>query len=70
MLFRKIGIRSGMPFSKIGIRNGYVFEASMARPRPKSLQVDRHSSSVNGGCGCLTPLFCVFNMKIYKNEMT
>ena len=36
---RKIGIRSGIPFPKIGIRNGYVFEASMARPQPKSGQV-------------------------------
>ena len=28
-----------MLFRKIGIRNGYGFEASMARPRPKSGQV-------------------------------
>ena len=28
-----------MNFGKIGIRNGYVFETSMARPRPKSGQV-------------------------------
>ena len=34
-----IGIGSGMHFRKIGIRNGYVFETSMARPRPKSGQV-------------------------------
>ena len=34
-----IGIGSGMHFWKIGIRNGYVFETSMARPRPKSDQV-------------------------------
>ena len=35
--FSKIGIRSGILFQNIGIiRNGYVFEASMARPRPKS----------------------------------
>ena len=39
MLFRKIGIKSGIYFFKIGIRNGYVFETSMARPRPKSGQV-------------------------------
>ena len=51
MHFRKIGIRSGIHFQKIGItsgmihfrkigmRNGHVFEASMARPRPKSGQV-------------------------------
>ena len=36
---REIGIRSGILFPKIGIRNGYVFEASMARPQPKSGQV-------------------------------
>ena len=36
---RKIGISSGIPFPKSDIRNGYVFEASMARPRPKSGQV-------------------------------
>ena len=28
-----------MHFQRIGIRNGYVFEISMARPRPKSGQV-------------------------------
>ena len=39
MHFRKIGIKSGIYFGKIGIRNGYVFETSMARPRPKSGQV-------------------------------
>ena len=42
ILFRKIGIRSGILFQTIGIRNkrnGYVFEASMACPRPKSGQV-------------------------------
>ena len=39
ILFRKIGIRSGILFQKIGIRDVYVFEASMARPRPKSGQV-------------------------------
>ena len=37
--FCKIGLRSGILFQKIGIRNGYVFEALMARPRPKSGQV-------------------------------
>ena len=37
--FRKIGIKSGIHFGKIGSRNGYVFETSMARPRPKSGQV-------------------------------
>ena len=37
--FRKIGIKSGIHLGKIGIRNGYVFETSMARPRPKSGQV-------------------------------
>ena len=37
--FGKIGIKSGIQFGKIGIRNGYVFETSMARPRPKSGQV-------------------------------
>ena len=37
--FRQIGIKSGIHFGKIGIRNGYVFETSMARPRPKSGQV-------------------------------
>ena len=36
---RRIGIKSGIHFGKIGIWNGYVFEASMARPRPKSGQV-------------------------------
>ena len=36
---REIGIKSGIHFGKFGIRNGYVFEASMARPRPKSGQV-------------------------------
>ena len=36
---RKIGMRLGLRFPKIGIRNGYVFEASMARPQPKSGQV-------------------------------
>ena len=35
----KIGIKSGIRFGKIGARNGYVFEASMARPLPKSGQV-------------------------------
>ena len=39
ILLRKIGIRSGILFQNIGIRNRYVFEASMARPRPKSGQV-------------------------------
>ena len=39
MHFRKIGIKSGIHFGKIGVRNGYVFETSMARPRPKSGQV-------------------------------
>ena len=39
MHFRKIGIKLGIYFGKIGIRNGYVFETSMARPRPKSGQV-------------------------------
>ena len=39
MHFQKIGIKSGIHFGKIGIRNGYVFETSMARPRPKSGQV-------------------------------
>ena len=39
MHFRKIGIKSGIHFGKIGIRNGYVFETSMARPRPKAGQV-------------------------------
>ena len=39
MLSRKIGISSGILFQKIGIRDGYVFEASMAGPRPKSGQV-------------------------------
>ena len=38
MYFRKIGIKSGIHFGKIGIRSGYVFETSMARPRPKSGQ--------------------------------
>ena len=37
--FRYSGIKSGIHFGKIGIRNGYVFETSMARPRPKSGQV-------------------------------
>ena len=32
----KISIKSGIHFGKIGIRNGYVFDTSMARPRPKS----------------------------------
>ena len=39
MHFRKIGIKSGIHFGKIGIRNRYVFETSMARPRPKAGQV-------------------------------
>ena len=39
MYFWKIGIKSGIHLGKIGIRNGYVFETSMARPRPKSGQV-------------------------------
>ena len=39
MHFRKIGIKSGIHFGKIGIRNGYVFETSMARPRPTAGQV-------------------------------
>ena len=38
-IFWKIGIKSGINFGKIAVRNGYVFEASMARPRPKSRQV-------------------------------
>ena len=37
-IFLKIGIKSGIRFGKIGIRNGYVFEALMARTRPKSGQ--------------------------------
>ena len=37
--FLNIGITSGIHFGKIGIRNGYVFETSMARPRPKAGQV-------------------------------
>ena len=37
--FRKISIKSGRHFGTFGIRNGYVFEASMARARPKSGQV-------------------------------
>ena len=37
--FRKLVIKSGIHFGKIGIRNWYVFEASMARSRPKSGQV-------------------------------
>ena len=32
-------VSSGILFPKIGIRNGYVFEGSMAGPRPKSGQV-------------------------------
>ena len=32
-------MKSGIHFGKIGIRSGYVFETSMARPRPKSGQV-------------------------------
>ena len=32
-------MKLGIHFGKIGIRNGYVFETSMARPRPKSGQV-------------------------------
>ena len=39
MHFRKIGITSGIHFGLIGIRNGYVFETSMARPRPKAGQL-------------------------------
>ena len=39
MYFWEISIKSGIYFGKIGIRNGYVFEGSMARPRPKSGQV-------------------------------
>ena len=45
--FRKIGIRSGIHLEKIGIRNGYVFEASMARPRPKSGQVPPPTKSTH-----------------------
>ena len=32
-------MKSGIHFGIIGIRNGYVFETSMARPRPKAGQV-------------------------------
>ena len=39
MHFQKIGIRSCIHVGKFGIKNRYVFEASMARPRPKSGQV-------------------------------
>ena len=39
LYFRKIGIKSGIHFGNFGIRNGYVFETSMARPRPKFGQV-------------------------------
>ena len=39
MHLRKIGKKSGIHLGRIGIRNEYVFEASMARPRPKSGQV-------------------------------
>ena len=42
-----------MNFGKIGIRNGYVFETSMARPRPKSGQVPPprgNASSVGHAC--------------------
>ena len=37
--YHKIGINSGILCQKIGVRNRYVFEASMAGPRPKSGQV-------------------------------
>ena len=36
--FWKIGKKSGIQFGKIDMRNRYVFETSMARPRPKSGQ--------------------------------
>ena len=63
MHFRKIGIKSGIYFWKIGIRlgihfrkigSGYVFDASMARPRPKSGQLSPAgnivSPSLSGLC--------------------
>ena len=37
--FSKNWFKVGYTFQEIGIRNGYVFEASMARPRPTSGQV-------------------------------
>ena len=37
--FWKIGLKSGIHFEKIDIRSRYVFEASMARPHPKSSQL-------------------------------
>ena len=38
-MFLKIGIKLVIHLEQIGIRNGYVFETSMARPRPNSGQV-------------------------------
>ena len=61
---REFGIRSGIPLTKIGIRNGYVFEASMARPRPKSGQV----RSPPPGCRYLQIpiLFSIFGKLPFK----
>ena len=39
-------IRSDILFQKIGIRNGYVFEATVARPRPKSGQVHPRDNEI------------------------
>ena len=51
-------IRSDTLFRKIGIRKGYVFEASIARPRAKSGQVQSPGfwqlpfGSANDWLGC------------------
>ena len=54
--FSKIGISSGLLFQKIGIRNGYVFETSMAGPRPTSGQVHPPGPNVQSGGSQGAPL--------------
>ena len=64
-----VPVKSGIHFGKIGIRNGYVFETSMARPRPKSGQVAPRGA--RGPLRSFRPLFSHFaTMKFCKVEFT